>query len=330
MRRSFSALITLVILSLVIVGCEQGEQLQTDVQKALAKHAEMNNYRFSGSAELKVDLFDSTADHHMNPLTASLLILITNSKLTWEGVASVEPVKVELKLQLTPHSLQQTLDIPLLIQDNKMYLHIPAINENDEYYEIDLAALSEQADLAPSASPNIDVWNAAQLFSSSLSDLITTIEPKRFEDTTSKDAELQTISVTLMQKQVKEVIDSLFTALPTIVDPYSKAGLIQPETAEAWMQKWNEEQHNSWLERTDEITLNDPISLMFKLDEAGFARESQLKFNMTMASDSQGARTWSINMVNRYDEINQNPPFTMEAPTNTKSFADVMNFMSAK
>src|SRR5690606_19593406 len=111
MIRSFVTLMTLAFLTLISVGCSGGEQLQLDVQNALAKQTEMNNYRFSGSANLNLE--HASAGMNTNPLTTRLITMFTNGKLTWEGVASVEPVRMELSLNLTPHGSNQSIDIPM-------------------------------------------------------------------------------------------------------------------------------------------------------------------------------------------------------------------------
>lgn len=325
MTRTYILLIILVLLVTSVVGCGNGKQLQLDVQNALAKHTEMNTYRFSGSADLSLER--PAADWSSNPLTAGLLNMITNGQLTWEGVASVDPVRMELLLKLTPHGSNQPIDIPMLIQDNKMYLHIPAINEAEQYYEIDLDQLSELSGAGNPLSPE-QLGGAGQLFSSIFHDIISTVNPKRFEEVTNTEAGLRLINITLQQKHVKEVIDIWFTALPGIINQLNAAGYIQPRTLEAWEQKLSQTNHHSWVERSDEITLNQPLSLLMKLDEEGFVRESQMKVDVTVTDEKKAAKTWSVDVVNRYDDINQNPPFTQPIPKNVKPFTDILEYMS--
>lgn len=325
MTRSYMKLIILVLLAVAVVGCGDGEQLQLDVQKALAKHTEMNNYRFSGSADLSLER--PTADRSKNPLTAGILSMITNGQLTWEGVASVEPVRMELLLKLTPNSSNQPIDIPMLIQDNKMYLHIPAINDAEQYYEIDLDQLSKLSG-ADNPLSSEQLAGAGQLFSSIFTDIISAVNPKRFEEIDNDDAGLRSINISLEQKHVKEAIDIWFTALPGIINQLSVAGYIQAQTLEDWEQKLSQTNHHSWVERSDEITLKQPLTLLTVIDEEGFVRESRMKVNITAAGEDEAVKTWSVDVVNRYDDINQNAPFTQPIPNNIKPFTDILEFMS--
>ncbi|MEX1030538.1 MAG: hypothetical protein WDZ91_10935 [Paenibacillaceae bacterium] len=327
MVRSYITLIMLVLLATAAVGCGDGEQLQLDVQNALAKHTEMNNYRFSGSANLALERPDG--DWSSNPLTAGILTMITNGQLSWEGIASVEPVRMELLLKLTPHSSSQAIDIPMLIKDNKMYLHIPAINEPEQYYEINLDQLSEMSSTDNPLSVK-QLGNAGQLFSSIFQKIVSSVNPKRFEEITGKDADLRSINITLNQKHVEEAIDIWFTAVPEIMKQLNDAGYIQPKTEQAWEQKLSQANYRNWIERSDEITLNQPLTLLMKLDDEGYVRESHMKADITATDKKTTTKTWSVDVVNRYDDINQNPAFTQPIPTNVKPFSDILEFMSGK
>jgi hypothetical protein len=325
MTRSYILLIMLVLLAAAAVGCGDREQLQLDVQKALAKHTEMNNYRFSGSADLSLER--PAADWSSNPMTAGILKMITNGQLTWEGVASVEPVRMELLLKLSPHGSNQPIDIPMLIQDNKMYLHIPAINEAEQYYEIDLDQLSKLSGTDNPLSPE-QLGGAGQLFSSIFHDIVSAVNPKRFIEIGNAKAGIRSINITLQQKHVEEAIDIWFTALPGIIQQLSEAGYIQPQALEAWEQKLTPTNHHSRIEHSDEITLNKPVTLLTKLDEEGFVRESHMKVDISAIGKNKAAKTWSVDVVNHYDDINQNPAFIQPIPTNIKPFTDILKYMS--
>jgi hypothetical protein len=326
MIRSSITLIMLILLATAVVGCGDGKQLQLDVQNALAKHTEMNNYRFSGSADLTLERPEG--NWSSNPLTAGILTMITNGQLSWEGVASVEPVRMELLLKLTPHSSSQAIDIPMLIQDNKMYLHIPAINEPEQYYEINLDELSEMSGTDNPLSVE-QLGNAGQLFSSMFQEIVSSVNPNRFEEVTDKDEDLRSINITLNQKHVEEAIDIWFTAVPRIMQQLNEAGYIQPKTEQAWEHKLSQANHRDWIEHSDEITLNQPLTLLMKLDEEGYVRESHMKADIT-ATIKKATKTWSVDVVNRYDDINQKPAFTQPIPTNVKPFSDILKFMSGK
>ncbi len=325
MIRTYTKLIMLVILAISVVGCGDGEQLQLDVQKALSKHTEMKNYRFSGAADLSLD--SPAAGWSSNPLTAGLLTMITNGKLTWEGVATVEPVRMELLLKLTPQGSSQPLDIPMLIQDNKMYIHIPAINEDEQYYEIDLKQLSELSG-ADNPISTEQMGGAALLFSSIFNDIIGQVNPKRFEEVTTADADLRSIQITLGQKHVEEAIDIWYSSLPDIINQLSVAGYLQPHMQEAWEQKWSQENLDSTMNKSDQITLNQPLTLQMVLDDAGFVRESHMDVDITIVDEAKEAKSWSISVVNRYEDINQNPAFTQPIPTNIKPFSDILDKIS--
>jgi hypothetical protein len=325
MTRSYIIFALLIVLVTAVVGCSDGEQLQLDIQKALAKHTEMNTYRFSGSTDLSLERPEG--DWSTNPMTARIASMITNGKLTWEGVASVNPVRMEMQLQIIPNGSTQPIEIPMLIQNNKMYVHIPAINQPEQYYEIDLEQLSEMSGAANSLSPQ-QLGNAGQLFSSLFHDIISAVNPKRFEDEASDETAMKSILITLKQKHVEEAIGIWFNALPEIINQLSSAGYIQQETLESWQQKLSADHYKSWIDRSDAITLNQPLILRMKIDDQGFIRESHIYVDITMTAEDQTLKTWSADIVNRYDDINQNPPFTRPIPDNVKPFTDILKLLT--
>jgi hypothetical protein len=319
MVRTYITLIMLVVLAAAVVGCGDGKQLQLDVQQALAKHTEMNNYRFHGSTDINIE--QPEVDGSSNPLTAGLINMMTNSKISWEGIASVAPIRMELLLSLTPHNSSQAINIPMLIQDNKMYFHIPAINEPEQYYEINL---DERNEMSGTNNPlSVDqLGDAGQLFSSISQEIVSSIDPKRFDDVTDKDSDLQSIIITLDQKHIEDAIDIWFTAMPNILSQLNEAGYIQAQMHESWEKHLTQANHRSWMERSNEFTLNQPISLLTRIDKDGYVRESHLT--------QTNAKTWSVDIVNRYDDINQSPSFTQPIPTNIKPFSDILKLMSPK
>jgi hypothetical protein len=327
MVRTYITLIMLVVLATAVVGCGKGKQLQLDVEQALAKHTEMNNYRFHGSADINLE--QPEGGWSANPLTAGLINMMTNSKMSWEGVASVAPIRTELLLSLTPRSSSQAINIPMLIQDNKMYLHIPAINEPEQYYEINLDELSEMSGTNSPLSVD-QLGNTGQLFSSISQEIVSSIDPKRFDDVSVKDSDLQSIIIQLNQKHVEDAIDIWFTAAPKILSHLKEAGYIQTQMLESWQQHMTQDDHRSWLERSNEFTLNQPISLLTRIDKDGYVRESHMTVDITKSDSQANAKTMSIDIVNRYDDINQNPAFTQPVPTNIKPFSDILKLMSTK
>lgn len=318
-------LAVMILLTTTLAACGDGEQLQSDVQQALAKHTEMRTYRFSGSADLNIER--PAAEWNSNPLTADLINILMNGQLTWEGIASVDPVRLELLLKLKPEGSAEPFEVPLLIHDNKMYIHIPSVNSADQYYEIDLQELSDTTGQENALSPQ-QLGSAGQLFSTMFHDIVSAVNPKRFnEEDISKDSGIRIISVTLNRKQVRELIDIWFDALPEIIDQLNLAGYLKPQTAESWKQKTDEQSRKYWLEQSDDIDFKHPLSLSMKIDEQGYLRETKMSMDITVTKDKL-MKHWKADVMNRYEDINQNPPFTRPVPDNVKPFSDILKLLS--
>lgn len=315
-----SALLLAAALSL-LAGCSDGRKLQQDVQAALAQHAEIKNYTFSGEA--KFALRRPEAEQSLHPATAKLVTMLSRGRLSWQGTASTDPARAELMLRVFPEGETQAYEMPMLLQDSKLYVHLPAVNAPGQYYMIDLAPPD-----AASGDPALpaELGAAGELLSLVFSDLIAAFEPKRFQEEKGPEGE-RTIAVTLSPRHMKEALDAWYAAAPAIAGRLELAGYVSSDRAGEWQRKFGEEERRRALKNLNRYRFDEPFRLSVNIDEAGFLRETRLRLALSVAEADGTSATWAVDVLNRYDHINENAPFVMPIPEQARPFNDILDLL---
>lgn len=314
MFRTIVPVLLLLVSALLLAGCKDGRPMQTAVIDAAARQADMQNYRFSGSAALSLDVPSELA---ANPAAAGLLRTLAKSELTWEGRASAEPAQAELTLLVKPSGAAEAISIAALIQDNKLYVHTPALTAPGQYIMIDLLDPDAAAGPLAAALPG----ESGSLLAPALTQLALAVEPKHYAETTGEDG-IRTVAATLKPRQVKEAINIWFDALPPAIAEWLAAGHMSSRSAEAWSAMLTEQRRQEALEQADRWTLNQPPTLRVDIDGEGFIRETALQ-----AEVSSGERLYKADIRYRFDDINTLEPFTLDIPEQVLPLADVLRFV---
>jgi hypothetical protein len=317
--------IVIALIAIVTAACSDGKKLKQEVQAALTKQQEAKNYRFSGKADMNFDAVWFTSGK--NPLTAGLLSMVTQGKLTWSGTASTDPVQLEADIHLKPSGYEQSIELPMMIKDNKMYVHIPMINPADEYFVIDMDRLNTENSTNP-LSPD-SLRNAGEASTDIVSHLVESIHPKWFKlsKTSDNDKKLRSIIIEVNENNIQELAAGFYDKFPVIAEELKSKGLISAEAAGQIKLRVDANKKETLDKTLRSITANKPGFISFTINEQGFITEKQIDLTYSIETDT-GAKTSTIRLYSSLDEINQKPSFTKPIPTNVKSFEDILNFLN--
>ncbi|GIQ67978.1 hypothetical protein DUZ99_05200 [Xylanibacillus composti] len=120
---------------LLLTGCTpKGEKLAEELHAAWNNQQAITTHHMSGKAELQLDL--PLADAEQQPLTSALLYSLLHSQYAWQGSSDADAARFETTMTITPAALGAAIHIPILIEENTLYFHLPMINKADEYMEI--------------------------------------------------------------------------------------------------------------------------------------------------------------------------------------------------
>jgi hypothetical protein len=318
-----NVIISVLLLGTLLSGCTKSTHYKEDVQASLKKQAEMKNYAFSGNADLALGNFIPQAKDS-NPITTNLLGILQNSKLAYTGIVNTAPVQLEVDLKATPAALAgATLDLPIILKENKLYLNIPLLSQKDEYFSIDLTKLGTAENPKSPLSPD-SLKNVSQIASSISNLVIADLQEKWFtkakDQVTLKDgSKATTLSVQVDDKNKAALSTSLQTKLPEIITSLKTNGILSAEQADKLKQS-----------NFKAIQVTTPSSVIFTIDQAGFIRDQEVNLTFTMPDETGAAVNHHINVHQSYEQINQSPKFTKEIPQKIKPFEDVLKLLAPK
>ena len=315
MYRMTAPALLLLVSILLLAGCKDGRPLQAAIIDAADRQADMRNYSFSGSASLSLHVPSELTD---SPVAAGLLRMLATSELTWEGKASAEPAQAELTLQVKSAQAAEPLSLTALIQDNKLYVHTPALTAPDQYIMVDLDDPEAGVGSLAAALPG----ESGSLLAPALSQLVQAIEHKQFTETTD-GSEGRTITAALKPEQMKDAIAVWFDALTPAIAEWLAAGHMSSDTANRWTSAFTEQRRQEALEQAAQWQLDSAPTLRVHIDGDGFIRETALQF-----AASSAERVYKANIHYRFDAINTLEPFTLTAPEHSLPLSDVLRFIS--
>lgn len=299
-------------------GCssDKGKEAKEHMQAALTKQAEMKTYSFSGTADLNLEA--PAPAQGSNPLTSAVLNMFLKGKLEWNGAASTDPVRLEATIKSTPTGSTTPFELPVLFKDNKMYLHIPMLNKDGEFFSVDMAELSGLSGSGNPLTPE-SLKNIGKALSDTANIAIADLNPKWFaekkDDTLKDGAKAVSYRLDITDKNVKELNEVLKAKWPQLADSLKSSGLLTDAQAAQWKAPGGG------------AVLKAPGTIAVKVDESGMLREETLN----LALDTQGKdgqlRPASFQINQAYNEVNQPPKFSMEIPANARPLSDILKLL---
>lgn len=288
---------------LLVSGCTDRQQLKDNWQQAAAKQEQALSYTFSGELELQLDasMFEAAP-----PLTAGLLSAFKESSIAYSGKASLhDPVQLEADVKLTPKGAGSGLELPLLLKDNKLYMHMPAVNKADEYLMLPMGAnagrLKNTNRMSASISGKMLQSLHADWLESSGKD-----EPLAGGDTAKH------ISLNVTDKNKEQTAAYLAGLLPALTDEWLTSGLISEGQAKAWK------------EASRSLHVLAPSSLETWIDGKGFIRQQKAQLRFTV---KEGGPVSIIQWTHRTDAINEPQTFVKEVPKQVKNAEDLFRLL---
>lgn len=323
MNKLIIALMTVALLAFMTAGCTGGNELKQDVIQAFDKQKDMNSYRFSGQAVLQTD--DELTQPDQRPLTAGLFELLKQSTISWEGVASRNPARLEMTWKITPQGRNSSIEIPLIVKDDNAYFRIPSINAENEYFEMDLQKSPVGSQLA--LTPEM-LNQAAGIPSAILKSLTESINSKWFsekkENQTNVQTKLKSISIDIKPENFGDFAKDITAALPDVIAELQKIGLPAGQSAiDTQLQKLQERMASS----TDSMRLRQPLTLTVAIDDQGFVSSNTMDLDLAKKQTDGSEKYVQLHWQARYDQINENPSFSMEIPQKTRSIDDVLRLV---
>lgn len=305
--------------TLTAAGCTKESKGKEHLEQALAKQAEMKTYSFAGSADLQIE--PPAPQQGANPLTATFMNMFLKSKLEWSGVSSSDPVRFEADIKSTPAGSNTPLELPVLLKDNKLYLHIPMLNKDGEYYSMDMEELSKLSGKANPLTPD-SLKNISKSMSEAAKVAITDVNPGYFQEKTGaalKDgSKAVSIRLDITDKNQADISKALQGKLPQLADTLKTSGLL------------SQSQADQWKTQGATVTVKAPGAIAVLVDEAGFIREQTTQLTMVYKGADGKEHTSSFQVNQIYNDVNQSPKFTKEEPKSARPLSEILKLIMPK
>ncbi|WP_438446285.1 hypothetical protein [Gorillibacterium sp. sgz5001074] len=315
-RKSTLLLAVLMTASLTAAGCSEENHAKERMDQALTKQAEMKSYSFTGNADLNLEM--PSQKEGSNPMTSALLTMFMKGKLEWNGAASTDPVRFETDLKSTPAGSAAALELPVLFKDNKLFLHIPMLNKDGEYYSVDMAELAKLSGQANPMSPD-SLKNISKTMSDAAKLAISDVNPKWFAESDAGALKDGTKAVSyrldITDKNRKEITDALKAKWPQLADTLKSSGIFTGSQAEEWKAQ------------SATLDVKAPGSIEIKVDSAGFIREQNVSLSLSYQGKDGKGHSSSFRVAQAYNDVNQSPKFQKEEPKNARPLSEILKLI---
>ncbi|WP_442603743.1 hypothetical protein [Paenibacillus sp. KN14-4R] len=309
------ALVT-VLMSSLLIACTDNKAIQTTVLQGIAKQSEIKSYTFEGTADVKIGDGLIPAS---NPLTQTFINVFKESTLKWNGVTNADTAQFESDINVTPKGGTEGFNIPILIKDNKLYFHMPAINKPEQYYSIDMATSGKNATgaVAPEA-----LKNATTTFSSIYKSIASSVEPKWFQEEKAavnlKDGTSgKAYNIEINEKNEKAVNEMIQSKNSELYDSLKNSGIVSAEQIDKWKSQ-----------NQPKITIQAPSKLRLVIDDKGFIRDQTLDLNLAITAAEGNPNKISFNIHQLFNDVNTQPPFKKEIPKDVKNFDEIIKLLN--
>jgi len=154
-RMGLTVLLVIAMFALLLTGCTDQRTAKEVLQEAYKKQLELNSYSFSGSVKFRANVEgEGLANDPDAAQTQAFLDALQKSELTFKGTTQVDPMQTEVILdaKINFQGMSMNFNMPLIMNQDKMWVKLPAINFIPElaqfqgkYLEIDYQELSEMS-----------------------------------------------------------------------------------------------------------------------------------------------------------------------------------------
>lgn len=314
--RTGTLVLAVLTLAMAAAGCTEPPKWKDEVANALAKQAEVKQYAFAGEADLNVGLPAPATGG--NAATATLVSLFSTSQISWNGLASSDPLRLEADYKLTPGGSSASFTLPVIFKDNLIYMSIPLLNKPGEYFSFNPAKLAGTAS-AQAALPAEGLSNVNKSMSDSLRLLMKDFDAKWFKKDKETAAlkeggEGTVIRMAITDKNRDSVAEKLKAALPAAIDGWKASGLLTAAQAD----KLKAGAGGSWTVTGGELA--------FTLDEQGFVRQETVNLDYSAGTSAER----HVHYKQSFDGINQAPAFRKDTPKTVRPFEEILKLLQTQ
>ncbi|MBD3922120.1 hypothetical protein H8B09_25385 [Paenibacillus sp. PR3] len=338
-----TAILAMVAILFVVAGCSSSKPSKEALVDSLKKMSEMHAYAFSGTVGIN-DITIPVSESDELGIASMVASVLKGSKISFEGQhdRDAKRTDVTMKVEYKTDGASTTLEIPMIMTDEKMYLKIPSLPSLPEsltskFVEIDLKKLMEVQ--GATDAPAIDNDKMIKLSSDMILAMVEPFESKDFFSE-PKAADVQglpqdakydnLVQFQLTNENFPAAVDTILNKVaPAIIDllaadeEYLKLINVKKEDLDKAKQQLTDN-GAQWTEEVNKaVKVND-----FKLTTGvkdGYMTFQGINADIVVSDEGQGETKLNMYAQSTYSAINEKQTFKQEIPTDTTKLEDLAN-----
>ncbi|GFR37445.1 hypothetical protein PRECH8_07410 [Insulibacter thermoxylanivorax] len=275
---------------------------------AIAQQAQASSYNIDGKLRLRLDAMPF--DVSDQPYTAVILGQLQQGEIAWSGVTDLDAVRSEATLQFTSADASSSFIMPILLDNEQLYIQVPVINMEGEYFVLP----------APEAAKHL-----AKPLLASFAHLIEAMDSKWFQNVTIEGTDYR-VKLTIDDQNWEAFLAAVSKAMPDILAEWQSIGILTSTQATAVAGRWASfaETKGGNLRPADDRG----FTLEATIDEAGYI--AMLTADITLVSKDGGTPTdsrYDANLRVIWTQINEPATFVRPIPEDTVPIEEILKLI---
>jgi len=301
---------TLIIIFTIILaaGCsDDGKAAKKQLLDAMDKQKQITSHRYHGTLDL--DLGSLAIQTENQPYTAVILNAMRQGKISWNGAQDVTERMREAELQFATTDDSMTFTVPILQQTDQLYIHVPLINADGEYF-------------AMTAPPQVEQIGPTSL--SALASFISEMDNDWF--TTSHEADETSVRMTITKDNWLPFLRKVNEAMPNIVQEWQEANVITAQLAASIEEKWQ----TYATENATRIRLSEDQEAYIdaKIGKEGYMSSFEIRIVLEIESSGTGTfERYGIHLQHHWEQLDEPILLQELTPESTVPLEELLRFI---
>lgn len=305
--RGLAMILFITIAALTVSSCTSKDDSQERLLEAISRQADITTNTFRGSISLDLDQLPAAVQDQ--PYTSTILNWLRQGEIAWNGSRDSTQSRGEVDLRFTSSDGTSEFTIPVIHAGDTIYVHVPMINADDEYFAIPALSLS-------------DKLHAAALTASS--ELFAAMDASWFSSEEAAEGGSR-IRLTITREEWPNFLKTVDETLPKILAAWQESGIISSRQADWLSDSWSEltaqDQAQLQLAEGKDAVIN------FALDQDGFISSVEAEINLTREDSAGAVRSYGFHIHHIWDNIGGAPPLMRDIPDTTVSIEELLKLI---
>jgi len=305
-RARIAVLLAAFIVTVTFAGCSKNNGAKEDMMQALENQQQLTSQMYHGS--LALDLGTLPLNPEDQPYTTVILNGLRQGKIEWSAVHDAKVQKRQAELRFTKSDGTAAFVVPVWQESGTLYVHVPFINLDDEFFTMPAPAL---------------VNRVGPVMLASLSALIETLDKSWFK--TSREDGAAAVRLTVTKDNWQAFLNKVNDVLPDILSSWKNEGILTDNAAQRFQDSWASLTADG--DRRVRLAEGEDAYLEMKISEDGYISELIVICALEMESKPGTFERYAVEFRQQWDSKNEPVTYTMDTPDVTVSIDQLLKYI---